>query len=93
MTHENFTFWLKGFIEDKQTITQSDVEKIKEKSNQIISEIKWNSPFVAPIHPYTSPLEYKPYGIYCNNGSSIAFNGNGQTDITNAKHPFTLTNN
>jgi hypothetical protein len=70
MTHENFTFWFKGFIEGKQSLTQADIETIKAKSNEIVSEFKWDSPYVSPTIPYTSP----PYDggiIWCGTGCDV----------------------
>jgi hypothetical protein len=36
MDHKDFTYWLKGFIEGKLILTQSDIETIKAKTNEIV---------------------------------------------------------
>jgi hypothetical protein len=89
MTHEQFTYWLKGFIEDKQTLTELEIEKIKAKSNEIVPEFKWNDSPFAPIYP--------PYGdtILCGDsmttGNTTGYPTGTTTNPTGV--PFTLTNN
>jgi hypothetical protein len=84
MNHEQFTYWLKGFIEDKQSLTESDLEKIKAKSNEIVADVKFDFLPTSPNAPYV-PYDGtgNPNPIWCGSG----------TDITTANMPFTFTSN
>jgi hypothetical protein len=92
MNHEQFTYWLKGFIEGKLILTQSDIEKVKEKANEIVPEVKWDfaqpSPYTAPIVPYDGTINPNP--IWC--GTSIS-NGDVLTNVSTANAPYTYTKN
>jgi hypothetical protein len=58
MTHQDFTFWLKGFLENKEEITKEDLALIKVKMNQVsnftITSIPV-SPNQVPNIPYFNP--------------------------------------
>lgn len=72
MTHEQFTFWLRGFLEDKKTLTQKDMEVIKLQMTQVYSnDTIYINPGISPInHDYLTP----PYVVTCGAGSSTVQN-------------------
>lgn len=67
MTHEQFTFWLKGFTEGKTSLSELEIKIINDKINSIVNPPFFNDQTI--IQPYRSPLNddfwYQPYQVFC----------------------------
>lgn len=71
MTHEQFTFWLKGYLEAKGSLGADDIKAIQDKMVGLIAPVDIHP--LSPYQPYNptpwvipydgTPL--KPYEVYC----------------------------
>jgi hypothetical protein len=58
MTHEQFTFWLKGYLEAKGTLTDSDTKIIKDKMDSIVNPAPFTfEPYIT--NPVIQPYEFR----------------------------------
>ena len=74
MKSEQFTFWLKGFLEGNKSLNEEKLKIINEKLNSVIDIVYtpltsfnpyWNQPVI-------EPFKYNNFPIYCNNTNNTS---------------------